>query len=349
MKTQRGLERITASRIKELLGEGVSTISTPMGALGLVLVEGSGDVAESLNILKGELLEAEKILPVEARVPANLDSICRAAALAAAKFLKPDETFAVRTTRRGKHPFTSIDVNIRAGACIQKATGNPVNLDYPDKIVWVEIIGDKAYISITEGSIEWRKTYPGKPSVIRMLSLITVAQVPYTGDLRAARKVGERIGRAAQTFELRELVIAPFKPVGALELAEFIRGVLEGVKSRYEIQVRAYGRKVRRVEVLVQDLYQFVRDRRGEVLIVTSTRGKPVSELMHSIRRLFERGERVNVLIGAREGLPTGIFRYADLVVDVAPGITLATDVALTSCVTALIDSTLIAARVEEG
>ncbi len=345
LKTPRGLERVAASRAEELLGEGVRAVPAPGGALGLVVLEGPGDAEEARRRLEEELMEAEKILPVEARVSATLEEICRAAAEAAVKHLKPGETFAVRTTRRGRHPFTSIDVNVRAGACIQEATGNPVNLDYPDKIVWVEIVGSEAFISVTDGGVERKKTYPGKPDVTALLAKISVAQVPYMGDLRGARKVGERIGRAAQTFELRELVIAPFKPVDAAELAEFIRGVMEGVKSRYEIQLRAYGRRVRRVKVVVQDLYQFVRDRRGEPIIATSTRGRVVAELAEQIRRVFEEHDRVNVLIGAREGLPTGLFRYATMVVDVAPGVTLATDVALSSCIVALVDAALTVAK----
>lgn len=343
LKTPRGLERIAASRALELLGEGVKATPAPGGALGLVMLEGGGDAKEARRRLEEELMEAEKILPVEARVPASLEEIGRAAAEVAFKHLRPGETFAVRTTRRGSHPFTSIDVNVRAGACIQQATGNPVDLDYPDKIVWVEIVGGEAFISVTEGGVERKKTYPGKPDVRGMLAKIVVAQVPYTGDLKGARKVGVRIGRAAQTFELRELVIAPFKPVDAAELAEFIGGVLEGAKSRYEIQLRAYGRRVRRVKVVVQDLYQFIRDRRGEPIIATSTRGRAVTELVDEIGRVFEEHERVNVLIGAREGLPTGLFRYVTMIVDVAPGVTLATDVAISSCITALLEAALAA------
>jgi tRNA acetyltransferase TAN1 len=48
------------------------------------------------------------------------------------------------------------------------------------------------------------------------------------------------------------------------------------------------------------------------------------------------RGRGVNLMVGAREGVPTGVFRYADFVVDVAPGIVISTEYALSSALVAL-------------
>ena len=340
LKTPRGLERVAASRVKELF-ERAKVSVTPHGFKGLVLVELPSEEDHAREIISREVLEAEKVLQVLAECKADLKDIAEAASAVARHHIRPEESFAVRTTRRGTHSFTSIDVNVRVGAAVQDIVGAPVNLTYPDKILWVEIIGDKAYISVTDGREERKKTYPGKPNVRTLLGKICVAQMPYTGPLEAVKRVGIRIGRAAQTFELRELVIAPFKPIDAETLATFIEGVLEGIKSRLEIQRRTYAHEVRKVDVVVQDMYQFVRDRRGEPLIVTSTRGRAVSELADEICRLFMTSRRVNVLIGAREGIPTGIFRAASLVVDVAPGITISTDHALTAIITALMNAVI--------
>ena len=122
----------------------------------------------------------------------------------------------------------------------------------------------------------------------------------------------------------------------ARELGEFLRGLEEGIESRYRIQTRTYPRRVRRVPVYVQDLYQFVRERRGEPMVATSTRGRPLAEVGGRLRDLFGKGT-VNVLIGSREGLPSGVLRLSDLVVDVVPGVTLATDLALTGCLMAIL------------
>jgi tRNA acetyltransferase TAN1 len=45
---------------------------------------------------------------------------------------------------------------------------------------------------------------------------------------------------------------------------------------------------------------------------------------------------RINILIGSREGIPLGVYRYADLVVDIAPGVTLSTEYAAAAALIAL-------------
>ena len=336
VKTVRGLERIAASRVLEAL-PGSSATPRPYGFVGLVLVEVPGDRWVAADVILREVCEAEKVLVVEAEARADPAEIAERAAEVAKRRISSSETFAVRTTRRGTHPFTSIDVNVIVGARVREATGADVNLDFPDKIVWVEILHDRAYVSVTSGEVEHKKVYEGKPSALPVLRRIAIAQVPYTGPLDAVEKMGVRIGRSVQTFELAELYVTPFKPVSGEELEAFIRGLLEGIRSRYEIQRRTYSRKVHRVPVYVQDLYQFVRDRRGEPMIATSTRGRVVSELKEEIADLFRRGRRVNVLVGAREGLPTGVFRYSSLTVDLAPSVTISTDFACTAAVIALV------------
>jgi len=332
VKTVRGLERIAASRIEEIL-TGAKAIPRPSGYLGLVIVEGVGEPERAADLVRHEVPEAEKILPVLAMASADLEEIAKAAAEAARGRIASGESFAVRTTRRGSHRFTSIDVNVAAGAAVQRATGAAVNLSYPDKIVWIEVLGDKALISVTSGREERKKTYPGKPYVRRALGKIVVGQMPYVDSLEACRKMGVRIGRAAQTFEIGALYVTPHKPVEGKQLAVFLEGVYEGIESRYEIQTRTYHEKPRRVPVYVQDLYQFVRDKRGKPLVVTSTRGEPLSKVADELAELFRSGDEVVVLIGAREGIPTGVFRFANLVVDLAPGITISTDHALTSAI----------------
>ena len=342
VKTPRGLERVAASVIEEVLGESVKVRPLPRGFKGLVIVEVKGSPEKAATIIEREVLEAEKVLMVMAEVDSDLDEIARAAADVARGRISESETFAVRTTRRGRHDFTSIDVNVRAGAAVQEEVGAPVNLTYPDKIVWVEVLDEKTFISITSGAEEKKKTYPGKPNVLGILRKIRVVQMPYTGPVEAAYKIGVRIGRAAQTFELRELVVAPFKPVNAREMAAFLKGVFEGIDSRYKIQRKTYAHKVVKVPVVIQDMYQFVRDHRGEPIVATSTRGRVITEVSREVREVVEGSKVVNVLIGAREGIPTGILKRATLTVDVAPGITLATDLALTSIITALVNAVLV-------
>ncbi|RLF25238.1 MAG: RNA-binding protein [Thermoprotei archaeon] len=332
LKTPKGLENIAATRVEEL--GGMKAKARPKGLLGLVLVKCTEMPVEEATIkILENVPEAEKVLPVYAIARAELDDIVSKAVAVVKDRLSRDETFAVRTTRRGSHDFTSIDVNVRAGAEIQKATGASVDLEAPDKIVWIEIIHDIAAISITHGRIEHKKLWPGKPYAVPILRKISIVQMPYTGPLDAVKTMGIRIGRAVQTFEVMELVVAPKEPIKAEELKTFLDGVFEGIESRYEIQRRSYGRPVHKVPVLVDNLYQLVLARRNEPIVVTSTRGEPLSKVGDKLVDLFKE-RRVSILIGAREGIPTGLFRFADLVVDLSPGVTISTDYA---CVAAII------------
>ncbi len=333
IKTPLGLEKIVASRAAELVGG--SAEARPRGFMGLVILDGLEDPDEAARRIEASIPEAEYVLRVLATAKADLEEIARAAASIARSHIGPDETFAVRTTRRGRHDFTSIDVNVRVGSAVQEATGADVNLAEPDKIVWVEFVGPEVGIAITPGSVVWKKHRPGKPEVLRLLKRITFAQMPYLGE--GARPMGIRIGRAAQAFEIGELVITPHEPVDVGQLLSFLSGLLEGRESRFRIQKRTYARKVDRVPFRLQDLYQFIRDRAGEPIIVTDPTGKPVGEAADEIAEAFSGRGRVNILAGAREGIPKGVFRFATVVVDLCPGLTFATEHTIPATIGALV------------
>ena len=333
VKTALGMESIVASRIEDL---GLRARPSPMGFKGLVLVYECKSPEDDAKRIGEEVVEADKILVAKRVTRATLEDLAREASEAAQEFIDSSKCFAVRTTRRGRHPFTSIDVNVVVGEAVKKATDACVNLDYPDVVVAVEILGDMALIAFYPGSAEWRKMRPGKAPVTRLFEKISIVQMPYLGPLDACRNMGVRIGREVQNFEVKELVVAPTGVVDARQLSEFLLGVFEGIESRYEIQARSYHRRVRRVPVYIQDLHQLVRSRMREPIIVMEPEGEHVSRVTEDLWGLFKRGRRVNVLIGSREGIPVGVYRYADLVVDVAPGVTISTDYAAASALIAL-------------
>ena len=335
VKTPLDLEKIAAERIRELDPEARLSVK-PRGFKGLVIVESCRDRRRLMERILDEVPEAEAVIPVDVEVGAELEEIREAAVRLAERKLSGDESFAVKTVRRGSHRFRSIDVNVVVGAAVQETLGAPVNLDNPDKIIQVEIIMDRAGISVLEGSSGWRKMTPGKRPSTRFFRRVSVAQMPYLGTREGAREIGARIGRAVQAYEVRELVITPHKPVDAFLLSSFIDGVREGVESRYQIQLRSYGREVRRVEVMVQDLYQLVRERRGEVMVVFEPEGLQLRDASQRLRELMAKKTRINFLFGSREGIPKGVYRMADLVVDLAPGITLPTELAAPSGLTAV-------------
>ena len=337
VKTPLGLENIAAARILEL-NSNVKVYPRPKGFLGLVLVEADNHF-EFARKIKENVLEAEKVIPAYEIVEAKLNKIVEAARRVALGNISSEETFAVRTTRRGKHDFTSLDVNVKAGAAVKEVTNASVNLSFPDKIVAVEIIGNIALISILKGAKEYKKLRPGKEPVVKYLRKIALIQMPYLGPLDASYNMGVRIGREAQTFEVKELVIAPIGSIPADQLLTFLKGVYEGIESRYNIQKKTYARKVNKIPVYVQDLYQVVRDRFKEPIIVFEPEGEPVIKMKSKIKEIFNnpKVKRINILIGSRVGIPVGIYRFADLILDIAPGVTISTDLAAASAITALI------------
>ncbi len=335
VKTVLGMEDVAASYIEEL-DPKAEVKPRPAGFKGLVLVKPSMDKYELAKLIEERVPEAEKVVVAEGCAPSDPQAIAEVAASLAPRFFGSESTFAVRTVRRGRHGFTSIDVNVVVGDAVRRATGASVNLRYPDWVVAVEIIADRALIAFYPGSREWRKMRPGKYPLYRLFRRISVVQMPYLGPLDACKTMGVRVGREVQNFEVGELVVAPIGLIDALQLKTFLDGVFEGIESRYEIQRRSYGREAWRVPVRLQDLYQLVRSRRREVIIVFEPEGEPISRIADKLYSLLRSGRRVNLLFGSREGIPEGVYRFADLVVDVAPGITLSTEYAAAAALIAI-------------
>ncbi len=343
VKVPKEMEKIAASYIEEVLKShnfNPQIIVNTDRWLGIVFVGGLGDRKfEAADLIKQNVPEASHVLVVYRIVPARVEDICNAVREVALQVLRPGETFAIRTNRRGKHNFTSVDINILAGKAVQEATGAEVDLENPDKAIYVEIFDDVAAICVVPGTEEYRKLRPGKPLPLPVLRKITIVQMPYTGPLEACRKMGERIGRAVQTFEIGELYIAHYRPVNARELTSFLEGVLEGIESRYDIQRRCYGRPVHKVPVSVYELFQYVREHKDEPIIVTDPKGEYIMHVKDKLAEIFQKSKRVHVLVGAREGIPVGIFRFATLVIDLIPQVTISTDYAITSTIIGLVSA----------
>jgi thiamine biosynthesis protein ThiI len=81
------------------------------------------------------------------RLSATLADICSGSLKIAKRVLKVGESFAVRTTRVGKHTFSSKDVNVTVGSAILKAIqGVHVNLSNPDREISIEVRERDAYV-----------------------------------------------------------------------------------------------------------------------------------------------------------------------------------------------------------
>jgi tRNA acetyltransferase TAN1 len=179
VKTVLGLEEVCASRILEL-DPSARVCVRPGGYAGLVGVESCGDPEWLASSIGSEVLEAEHVYRVLERSSASIEDIVEKALRAVRGRLPAGRTFAVRTVRRGRHGFTSIDVNVAVGSAIQGETGAAVELDYPDVVVRVEIVGGDAYISVYGGEREWSKMVPGKEEALPFFRKTSVVQIPYT-------------------------------------------------------------------------------------------------------------------------------------------------------------------------
>lgn len=334
VKTLRGYENVVAQILKETFPE-IDVLARPLNFSGLVLAGGNVSAEDLAREIKLRVPEVERMLPVKCYVLADVEAIADAAKRVINE-LASARSFAVSTVRRGSHSFSSIDVNVRVGAVIKEGSGLPVNLDFPDKVVFVEIIGPHAYLGVVDGSEFPKKMRPGKFQVREYFRKVSVVQMPYLGGLKASYEMGVRIGREVQTFEVGELVIALIGSVRADELSAFLKGVFEGVESRYQIQAKSYAHKPHKTEVYVQNLYELVRERAKEPMIVFEPEGEPISSVSAELADLVIENRRTNFLIGSREGIPLGIFRFANLVVDLCPGVTIATDLAAASALMAL-------------
>jgi tRNA acetyltransferase TAN1 len=333
IKTRRGFEIVASSYIKELLGPGAEVTPAPWGYLGVVFVKGA-DKWKAAELIAEKVPEADRVLVVEGIAKAELEDIVKTAVEVARRYIQSGDTFAIRTTRRGTHSFTSIDVNVRAGAAVKEATGAEVDLEEPTKPLYIEIFQDSAAICVP-ATKEYRKLRRDKPLPLQIFRRVAIGQFVYEGDEEAVRKMGERIGRAVQTFEVGELTVLLHKSIPGKTLKTFLEAVETGIESRYQIQSRSYGRPVWKVPVYVYELYQYVRSREGEPVVVTDPKGDYITHVKEKLAELFTRG-RVNILIGSREGVPPGVFRFASLVVDLVPEVTIATDFVIPSLAIAL-------------
>jgi len=79
-------------------------------------------------------------------VSSNLDEISEVSVKIAERTIKKNNTFAVQAKRTGKHEFSSKDVEVLVGKKIQEKTGAKVNLDNPEKIIFIEIHDEETFI-----------------------------------------------------------------------------------------------------------------------------------------------------------------------------------------------------------
>lgn len=77
---------------------------------------------------------------------ADLDKIVKRSGEMAVNYIDADASFAVRARRVGEHDFSSKDLEREVGSKVVEVTGASVDLDDPDKILYIEVRQNKCYI-----------------------------------------------------------------------------------------------------------------------------------------------------------------------------------------------------------
>ncbi|MDP7282256.1 MAG: THUMP domain-containing protein [Candidatus Undinarchaeales archaeon] len=79
---------------------------------------------------------------------ADMKEISKLSLVVAKSKIKKEDTFAVRVSRQGIHDFKSRDIKKQIGSDIKKATEAGVDLDKPNREVFVEVRNKKAYVFV---------------------------------------------------------------------------------------------------------------------------------------------------------------------------------------------------------
>jgi tRNA acetyltransferase TAN1 len=136
---QSGFEKEAIEEIKEKVGGSVRTTYFK----GLLLGKTDMKKEELIKFFKNtDTCYISKIIPVNGITPTNINDI--------KNFFEKYPTtkrFAVRCIRRGRHPFSSTDVEREVGKFVEKKGGR-VDLENPEVIFLINIIQDYSCLSV---------------------------------------------------------------------------------------------------------------------------------------------------------------------------------------------------------
>ncbi len=151
-----GLEEVSAAELKNF-GAKILEIRKNKGR---IVFEGGKDLWKKLNFFSRSLERIVMLFDTKTLNCFDLKTIYKYVySIEWENLLDSEKTFAVRTTRFGKHPITSMEIAGISGQAIidrylkEKNKRLKVNLNNPDVIVRVDLIEDQLFIGIdTTGS-----------------------------------------------------------------------------------------------------------------------------------------------------------------------------------------------------
>ena len=151
VSTSRGNEKNTCSEMWYLLGEvgdRGSNIETT-AVIGLVVASTKLDEIKAIRDLRillkdrpWEFKYTLKLVPIQRVVDANLEAI-QAVALDLAKGIKEKETFRITVEKRHTDLKSKTIIDT-----VAKKIERTVNLEHPDRILMIEVIGERAGLAL---------------------------------------------------------------------------------------------------------------------------------------------------------------------------------------------------------
>jgi len=120
---------------------------------GNLYVESNQNEEETIEILRNaDTVCIGKVYPVniEMKISTAKDSVdVIYDAVSSLGKLGGGDSYRVTCNRRGRHEFSSRDVEITVGRRLEESTGAEVDLETPEKTVVVQIFQDRAYVGVT--------------------------------------------------------------------------------------------------------------------------------------------------------------------------------------------------------
>jgi len=199
----------------------------------------------------------------------------------------PKGSFSVRCKRRGSHSFSSKDVEVEIGNMVTKK-GAKVDLDRPETILWVDIIQDRAHLSvIPPGDIikktpkverRWKKgERPVSRAELKMRE-ITEAFPEMFEDDKTALDIGAAPGGWTRAMAGR------LKKVIAVDMAELDKGV-KALGNVVHIKERAENLKIdEKVDIITNDANLLHMQSAGLSLKLVEEYLKRGGTLIHTVK-----------------------------------------------------------------
>lgn len=139
-RTRKRFQRVLCENIRDALRSLDAPYDVDPRWTRILVESGSPDAPE----LMADLFGVSSVSPLDACIPADLDTIVQTGTDLYSEMVKEARTFAVDARRHGDQDFRSQDVRVQLGAALNRHC--EVDLDHPDVTVYVEVRDEEAFL-----------------------------------------------------------------------------------------------------------------------------------------------------------------------------------------------------------